>query len=57
MILSELISPCLVKNNWTQIQHTPIRHITQYIEEVTPDSLFICINLNNSYRQKNDLLL
>lgn len=48
MILSELISPCLVKNDWTQIQHTPIRHITQYIEEVTTDSLFVCINLNNS---------
>lgn len=48
MILSELISPCLVKNDWTQIQHTPIRHITQYIEEVTTDSLFVCIN-NTKY--------
>ena len=48
MILSELISPCLVKNDWTQIKNTPIRHITQYIEEVTTDSLFVCIN-NTKY--------
>lgn len=48
MILSDLISPCLVKNDWTDLRLTEINHITQYIEEATNDSLFICIN-NTKY--------
>lgn len=48
MILSTLISQCLTKNDWSAIKDLEISSITQYIEEVTTNSLFICIN-NTKY--------
>lgn len=54
MKLSNLISTCFVKNNWSTIADLEISTITQYIEEVTTGSLFFCIN--NSYYDGHDFI-
>lgn len=54
MKLSELISTCFVKNDWSSMANLNILSLTQYIEEVTTGSLFICIN--NTYYDGHDFI-
>lgn len=43
MKLATLMSTTFVKNNWSENQNIDITAITQYIEEVTTGTLFLCI--------------
>lgn len=54
MKLASLISTCFIRNNWSDIQDIEIISITQYIEEVTTDTLFICID--NTYYNGHDFI-
>ncbi len=54
MNLQQLLANCLVKNDISLLKTVTITSITQYIEEVTTGSLFICIA--NSYYDGHEFI-